>query len=272
MSLYSGMLELLNPEFAERMRKQRKEQNKRRLETAEFVDWHPKIKWQPELNIRAESYKPIRLFNVKPMELVSPNKAEPDMYADSPTSEWRYMNNILPTGTPLQTWNGSKIGNVMFDGPVVIPVIYQRCRLNKEKGNLWFNRDDGPWMSLTIAEVMSMRGGTRRAKGDVIVAGLGLGHQLIEVSKREKVRSLTLVERNQELVDWLLPAIEPHLGRKLDDVVVGNAYEELPKMKADVALVDIFKHYGNNLDDVNYLRDKCKEIDYIWGWGTATIH
>ena len=48
------------------------------------------------------------------------------------------------------------------------------------------------------------------------VAGLGLGYQLIEISKRPQVTRLTLVEKSRSIVDWLLPVITPHLGRPLD--------------------------------------------------------
>ena len=50
---------------------------------------------------------------------------------------------------------------------------------------------------------------------------LGLGHQLIEVSKRLQVKRIVLVELDQELVDWILPVIRPHVKKPLE-VVVGD--------------------------------------------------
>ncbi len=87
----------------------------------------------------------------------------------------------------------------MWDGPVSIPALHERLSYNKDH---W---DQVPWMSLTPMEMMTMRHGTKRARGRVIVAGLGLGHQLIEVSKRKQVKEIVLVEKSQELVDWILP-------------------------------------------------------------------
>lgn len=249
------------------IRRREKEEDEKRLKEGVFEPWHDKIKWKPRLNIQGSTFKSLQLFDVTPKEPPhASGKANNGQYAESPGGRWRYTNNIIPRGTVLKTWHGSKIGDVMFDQNVVAPAIYERARST--------NRfQDEPWMSLTPAEVMSLRGGTRLAKGHTVVAGLGLGHQLLEVCKRKKVSSVTLVEISQELVDWLMPVLAPHIAAtgKEVKVVVGDAMKLLPNMGADVALVDIFDGYGGNSWDVNQLRSQCFAIDKIWGWGTASI-
>ena len=78
------------------------------------------------------------------------------------------------------------------------------------------------------------------------------------------------VERDAELVTWLLPAIRarlsPAAAAKPCDVVVGDAREVLPTLTADVALVDIFPHYGRN-----HLRTPCPGIRKVWCWGAALV-
>jgi spermidine synthase len=121
-------------------------------------------------------------------------------------------------------------------------------------------------MSITPMEMLSLRPGTRMARGDVIIGGLGLGHQLIEVSKRPQVRRLVLVEKSQGLVDFMMPAIAPHLHRPVD-VVVGDAYEVIPQMYADVALIDIYPKYGRNRYLCNKLKAASPGIKKFWCWG-----
>jgi len=75
-----------------------------------------------------------------------------------------------------------------------------------------------------------------------------------------------LIEKSQELVDWVLPKILPHLGRPLTEVIVGDAHRVLPTLQADVALVDIFPNYGNNA-----WYQPCPQIGHIWCWGGASV-
>ena len=114
---------------------------------------------------------------------------------------------------PLETYLGARRGEVAFDGDVLIPALHERDARYAD-GSPWQARNlwgSSPWMSHTPMEVFSLRGGTRRAKGSVVVAGLGLGQQLIDVSQRAAVKQLTLVECSQELVDWIMPRISATL-------------------------------------------------------------
>ena len=167
-------------------------------------------------------------------------------YIDSPNKHWRYTLNILPAGRPLNIYYGSKIGTVMFDGPVSIPTLYEGNSDNK------FYRET-PWMSLTPMEIITLRGGIRRAKGRVVVAGLGLGYQLTEIIRKKTVKEVVLIERDQSLVDWILPTIQRNFPSKPLQVIIGDVYKELPKLTADVAVVDVFKAYGNNDYEINDL-------------------
>lgn len=251
---------LLPSDMRERLRERTKSNLERRLALCE--PWHPKMPWTKEMNLKADSYSVLNLFpdlDVKD-RYPDPNTVEPGCFVDSPSGEWRYVVNRLPKGTPLSTWNGSKIGSVLFDGPVGLPAVYSREKWNKE---IHYRRS--PWMSLTPAEIMSMRPGTRLAKGHTVVAGLGLGHILIEVSKKRSVKKVTLVEVSQELVSWLYPHIKPHLKQDVE-VIIGDAYKVIPELTADVALIDIAASYGNKSFRVTH-----PNINRMWVWGSAAI-
>lgn len=228
------------------------------------VPWNPAIKWEPELNIIGETYRPLNLFPELAPSDAPVDELGPAEKADSPGKLFRYCIRLHRAGKRLMTWWGAQTGSVIFDSDVPIPAVFQ-CR-DGEPG-VW---TESPWMSLTPAELITLREGTRMAKGRVVIAGLGLGHQLIEVSRRLQVKEIVLVELSQELVDFYLPRVRPHLKKRLT-VIIGDAYAVLPTLAADVALVDIFPAYGGNEAAMADLRRRCPKIKKMWGWGTATM-
>lgn len=231
------------------------------------VPWSSAVKWQPQLDFKASTYNVLELFpgivaSDDPVHLL-----EPGMFVDSPQRTFRYCVRLHRRGRPLLTWWGDQVGTVIFDGDVIIPALYEAQPEDTRDEKYW---NDAPWMSLTPAELMTLRPGTRMAKGKVVIAGLGLGHQLIEVGKRLQVKRIVLVERNQELVDWILPHLRPHVRKPLE-VVVGDAYEEIPKLHADIALIDIFPGYGDGHRRVAELARSSPHIKKFWGWGTSEM-
>lgn len=231
------------------------------------VPWSAAAKWAPELNFVASTYTVHELFpGVAPSD-AKVGELGPNQYVDSPGKEFRYCVRLHRAGRPLLTWWGSQVGTVIFDGDVPIPALFQARPQDERAGGRW---NESPWMSLTPAEILTLRPGTRMAKGRVIVGGLGLGHQLIGVAKRLQVKQITLVELSRELVDWLMPQIQPHIKKPLD-VIIGDAYEVIPKLRADVALVDIFPGYGNNQARVDELAARSPHVKRFWGWGTSEM-
>lgn len=229
--------------------------------------WSSAMPWKHELDIRADTYHVLELFpgivaSDAPVESLAPGA-----FVDSPTRRFRYCVRLHRRGQALLTWWGSQVGTVVFDGDVIIPALYQARDPDAPGTGHW---NELPWMSLTPAELMTLRPGTRMAKGKVVIAGLGLGHQLIEVSKRLQVKRIVLVEIDRELVDWILPVIRPHVRKPLE-VVIGDAYEEIPKLQADVALIDIFPGYGDGFRRVAELRAASPRIKQFWGWGTSEM-
>jgi hypothetical protein len=231
------------------------------------VPWSPATKWEPELNFVASSYTVFEAFPGIASSDAKVDELRPGQYVDSPGGEFRYCVRLHRAGRPLLTWWGSQVGTVIFDGDVIIPALFETRPENEGGEGRW---NESPWMSLTPAEILTLRPGTRMAKGRVIVGGLGLGHQLIGVAKRLQVKHITLVELSRELVEWLLPQIRPHIKKPLD-VVIGDAYEVIPTLSADVALVDIFPGYGNNQARVDELAARSPNVKKFWGWGTSEM-
>ena len=231
-----------------------------RYAQAQIQTWETELATQPDLFRAARlNYEIARLLEYPLADL---NPAE---RADSPNRQFRYCIRLHRAGRQLMTWYGDRTGTVLFNSDVHIPAIYQ-CL--PDQPGVW---NETPWMSLTPAELMTLREGSRLAKGRVVIAGLGLGHQLIEVSKRLQVREIVLVELSQELLDFYLPRVRPLVKKRLT-VLVGDAFEIVPTLRADVALIDIFPAYGGNEAATRALSQRSPHIRKMWGWGTATLH
>lgn len=232
----------------------------------DFHDVQPwdelKTKFDSRLVLSAASYQPFRPFTVEPCQMDETLKVMPkSKCAISPNGGFRYTEVVLAKGTWLDCAQGNRRGNVCFDDDIVIPRINAKCNGEWDDGHPCRSGfRQRPWMSLTPMEILTQRGGLRRAKGHVVVAGLGLGWLLQRVSERKQVKQVTLVEISQELVDWLLPNLNTN-GTPIN-VVVGDARKLVPEMEADVALTDIDMDYGGNTFP------RCPKIGHVWTWGT----
>lgn len=262
-SIVQGFIDAMNPAAAKRREVQRRLWCQKQLVHAEA--WDPETtQYKDLLVIKAGSWKPRSFFNVPLTKPANINIALPNYLVVSPNKRWAYAEKWCPAAYECPFMYGRKRGVYMFDAPVRIPALYERAKYREEEWNV------SPWMSITPMEVLTLRSGTRRAKGCTIVAGLGLGHQLIDVSHRKQVSKIVLVEKDEDLVHWLLPRIREHMKNPVYprfEVVIGDAYKVMPKMTADVALVDIFPGYGGNERDRDKLREACPNIGFVWGWG-----
>ena len=226
----------------ERDRDDRLDAYKDAASAAEAVPWDPNMKFQPALKIQASTYRQPSLFDVPVCEASekNPNRVwdrNPEKFAVSPCGKWGYRERILPADQPLETKVGNRTGIVTFDGDVKIPMLNYRY----DGGQIWHQ---DPIMSFTPMEFFSLRVGVKRARGHVVVAGLGMGWQLQRVCKKRTVQRVTLVEKYQGIVDWIMPRLDLN-GRDVE-VLVGDACDIVPTLTADVALIDIFTSYGGN--------------------------
>ena len=72
--------------------------------------------------------------------------------------------------------------------------------------------DDREWMTITPKEINTMRAAVEAARGRVLTYGLGLGYYAYMVSEKEAVESVTVVEREQEVIDLFEAHILPQFS------------------------------------------------------------
>lgn len=252
----------------EMLRKSAQESKEREL--AKAIPWDPNGKWQKYQAYTAESFQawePKIFHDLEPTRLVYPDrilKEDPKHFIMSDDGLWFACRKILPRASRLSVFkdnNGHIKGSVMFDGDLPITNLHYRNKPDSE----WFPE---PMMSFTPMEVRSLNLGTRLAKGHVIIGGLGLGYQLVEVSKRRQVRKITLIERSQSVINLIWPRVKPLIANGHEiEIITGDVFEKLPQMSADVALIDTFPSFPGNDYERNKMRRACPNIQTIWCWG-----
>lgn len=223
--------------------------------------WDPKeTAWARCLEIKADSFKPPLLFPDVAPALYGDESQEECLY--SPCERYAYANRILPAFTPLALRSGEDQGEVVFDGPVVIPVLM--------RNTIYPDRAFGDeslevLRSLSPQELLAYRSGIKKATGTVVVAGVGLGWLLYKVCDKRSVDEVIVVEPDRDLWNWYGEALCQKLP-KIKRVVHDDPYEALTAISADAYLYDIWPRYGDARHDLKW-RELRKEVENAWGWG-----
>lgn len=76
------------------------------------------------------------------------------------------------------------------------------------------------------------------AQGDVLITGLGIGYILIPILAKPEVRSVTVIEKCQDVVDLVLP----YLAHPKLTVILADAFEWVPSGAYDTMWFDIYPH------------------------------
>jgi hypothetical protein len=102
-------------------------------------------------------------------------------------------------------------------------------------------------MSDTGMEIYTNRNFVRNSNGNVLIGGLGIGYVLTEISKKESVKSITVIEKFKEVIDLVLPQL-PEMPNV--QVIHADIFEWLPEKgtKYDTIYFDIW----NNITSDNY--------------------
>lgn len=159
-----------------------------------------------------------------------------------------------PTRSSLKIYRRTTAAYVAFSECVSIPVL---C-----------DKDLQPWMSLTPNEILTQRGQLRRAKGHTAIAGLGLGWMARKILQRKSVTKLTVIEKDQSVIDFFGKPLKDDFGDRIE-LVNADAYV-VNWQTFDVSLWDIWEGYGNAQSDSKFQtikRDLIKADKVCFGWG-----
>lgn len=118
------------------------------------------------------------------------------------------------------------------------------------------------WMTVTPNEIATMEGAIEQARGDVVAMGLGLGYFALMASEKEDVRTVTIIERDRDVIALVRRQILPQFPqRKKVKILCADAFEfaqrTLPDMAADFVFVDLWHDVSDGA--AMYLRMKRLE-------------
>ena len=161
----------------------------------------------------------------------------------------------------LDLAQGKRRGTAYFDGPIDMHVLASTRFADPEVV-----------MSLTPMEVLTLRPGLGKAHGNVVIAGLGLGWFARRVLLRKQVKHVTVVEREQEVIDLNKSWLESQFGDRVE-FVCENAWKH-DCSSYDSILFDIWNGYGSANWDKEWRKIKqeaSKRGVRAWAWGDIDI-
>ena len=95
------------------------------------------------------------------------------------------------------------------------------------------DKEGNGWMSVTFNEIFTMQPAVDEAKGRVLTLGLGLGYFAYMAALKPDVESVTVVERNEGIIEFFKEKILPQFGEAGAKIRVmqEDAFEFMPKVQ-----------------------------------------
>lgn len=118
------------------------------------------------------------------------------------------------------------------------------------------------WMAVKPSEIESMREPIDIVGGNVITFGLGLGYYAYMTSQKTEVQRITIVEKDQNVIELFEKHILPQFEHKSKvEIIRADAFEylqkEMPHKNFDYAFVDLWHDTADGLE--LYLKAKKLE-------------
>jgi len=127
--------------------------------------------------------------------------------------------------------------------------------------------DPDPMMSDTFMEKETQVDVIENAHGDVLIAGLGIGMVLLAIQNKPTVSSVTVVEKEQEIIDLIKPQLP--LNKKVT-IVCSDIFNYVPQQKFDTIYFDIWDNIcGDNWEEMKKLERKFRSKLKPNGWMTC---
>ena len=125
-----------------------------------------------------------------------------------------------------------------FDEEFSFPTVYENGR---------------EWMAIKPNEIETMKVPIEKARGSVLVYGLGIGYFAYMVSQKESVESVTVVERDGDVISLFESYILPQFPNKAKiKVIKADAFdfakEQMAKGKFDYVFTDLWHDVSDGVD------------------------
>lgn len=108
-----------------------------------------------------------------------------------------------------------------------------------------------------------------KAKGNVLVAGLGLGMFIYNIKDKDDVESITVIEKSKEVIEMVSKYFK---DCKKIKIINQDIFEYKPEICFDFAFFDIWNDISeDNLKDFKILRKKFKNIPVKFFWNETLL-
>ncbi len=177
-----------------------------------------------------------------------------------------YYKNILVEGTKFNNWEikyesykpyeAFIYNDLIINDDIEIPCVGY---FKEEFKYLAVLENNNEWMMITPNEINTMQGVIDSVSGDVVTLGLGLGYFAYMASLKDDVKSITVVERDKNVIELFSKVILPRFEHKDKIKIVNEDAFEFAKRdnNFDYAFVDLWHDVS---DGVNlYLKMKKLE-------------
>ena len=102
-------------------------------------------------------------------------------------------------------------------------------------------------MSNTPMEKRTSMDFMTNAFGDVLICGLGSGMVILALLESDKIKSITVIEKYQDVIDCVLPQIEKYDIKKKMKVIHQDCFEFTTKDKFDTIFIDIWAYINSDI-------------------------
>ena len=122
--------------------------------------------------------------------------------------------------------------------------------------------DGSLMMSNTPMEKRTSMDFVINAHGDVLICGLGIGLVIIPLLVRDNVKSITVLEKYQDVIDCVLPQIEKHDVNGKLKVIHQDCFEFTTKDKYDTIFIDIWAYVNSDVykEEMQPLKRKYRKF------------
>lgn len=118
-------------------------------------------------------------------------------------------------------------------------------------------------MSNTAMEKRTSADFVINAEGDVFICGLGIGLVIMPLLEKEGVKTITVVEKYQDVIDIVLPQIKGYDKENKLNVICADCFEYIPDKKYDTIFIDIWAYINSDIYKEEMLPLKRKYRKYL---------
>lgn len=103
--------------------------------------------------------------------------------------------------------------------------------------------------------------------GDVLICGLGIGLVIMPLLESERVKSITIIEKYQDVIDCVLPQIKKYDTHNKLNVICQDCFEFETKEKYDTIFIDIWGSIDSDIYKEEMLPLKRKYRKFLSAYG-----